>query len=77
LGLTGSDGFFVGHSAREFKDRAGKAKKHKKLIAGLVLLGKKIREIAAELKLSVSLIKRRRSEIKKTEGFTYWETVQI
>jgi len=77
LGLDGSEGFFIGHRSREFKDRAGKARKHKRLIAGLVLLGKKIREIAKELKLSISLVKRRRIEIKKSEGFTHWATAQI
>ena len=77
LGLAPSDGFFVSRRAREFKDRAGKARRHKKLIAGLILLGKKIREIAQELKLSVSLVKRRRTEIKKSEGFKIWAVAQI
>jgi len=77
LGLDGSEGYFIGRSSREFKDRAGKAKRHKKLISALVLLGKKIREIADELKLSVSLIKRRRSEIQKSEGFRFWAMAQI
>ena len=77
LGLDGSEGFFIGRRAREFQDRSGKAQRHKKLIAGLVLLGRKIREIAQELKLSVSLIKRRRTEMKKSEGFIYWAGVQI
>ena len=77
LGLSELDGFFASRRAREFKDRAGKARKHKKLIAGLVLLGKKIREIAQELKLSISLVKRRRIEIKKSEGFTHWAAAQI
>ena len=77
LGLDGSEGFFVGHRSREFKDRFGKAQKHKKLIAGLVLMGRKIREIAQELKLSISLIKRRRTEMKKSEGFTYWAGIPI
>jgi len=77
LGLEGSDGFFAGRRVREFKDRSGKAQRHKKLIAGLVLLGRKIKEIAQELKLSVSIIKRRRTEMKKSEGFTYWAGIQI
>lgn len=77
LGLNGSEGYFVGHPSREFKDRAGKAKRHKKLIAAFVLMGKKIREIADELKLSVSLIKRRRSEIKKSEGFSFWADIKL
>jgi hypothetical protein len=77
LGLDGSEGFFVGRRAREFKDRVGKAKRHKKLIAALVLLGKKISEIASELRLSLSIVKRRRAEIKKTEGFKFWASAQI
>ena len=77
LGLLESEEFFVSHRAREFKNRAGKACLHKKLIAGLVLLGKKIWEIAKELKLSISQVKRRRIEIKKTEGFAHWAAAQI
>jgi hypothetical protein len=77
LGLLESEGFFVSRRAREFKDRAGKAGRYKKLIAGLVLLGKKIREIAKELSLSISLVKRRRIEIKKSEGFAHWAAAQI
>ena len=41
LGLSLVDGFFVSRRAREFKNCAGKTRRHKKLIAGLVLLGKK------------------------------------
>ena len=77
LGLDRSDGFFVGHRAREFKNRAGKSKRHKKLIAALVLIGKKISEIASELRLSLSIVKRRRTEIKKAEGFKFWAAAQI
>jgi hypothetical protein len=77
LGLDGSEGFFVGHHVREFKDREGKAKRHKKLIAALVMLGKKISEIADELRLSISIVKRRRTEIKKSEGFKFWAAVKI
>ena len=77
LGLDGSEGFFVGKRSREFKNRAGKAKRHKKLIAALVMLGKKISEIADELRLSISLVKRRRTEMKKAEGFSFWATAKI
>lgn len=75
LGLDGSEGYFIGKPSREFKNRAGKTRLHKKLIAALVLAGKKIREIAQELHLSVSLIKRRRTEMKKAEGFSFWATL--
>ena len=77
LGLDGSEGFFVGRRSREFKDREGKAKRHKKLIAALVLLGKKISDIARELRLSISIVKRRRAEMKKSEGFTFWAAAQF
>lgn len=77
LGLDGSEGYFNGSRTREFKDRAGKAKRHKKMIAALVVLGKKISEIASELQLSISLVKRRRSEIKRMEGFLFWAGAQI
>jgi len=33
--------------------------------------------IAKELKLSISLVKRRRIEIKKSEGFAHWAAAQI
>jgi len=72
LGIDSSDGYFTGGRSRKFKDRAGKAKKHKKMIAALILAGKKIREIAGEIGLSISLIKRRRTEMKNAEGFTFW-----
>lgn len=62
---------------QEFKDRAGKTRLHKKLIAALVLAGKKIREIAQELRLSVSLVKRRRTEMNKAEGFGSWAAVSF
>ena len=75
LGLDGLEGYFIGKPSREFKNRAGKTRLHKKLIAALVLAGKKIREIAQELHLSVSLIKRRRTEMKKAEGFSFWATL--
>jgi len=77
LGLSASDGFFVGGRSREFKDRKRKTRRHKKLIAALVLVGKKITEIAKELCLSVSIIKRRRTEMKKAEGFSFWASAQI
>jgi hypothetical protein len=77
LGLSASDGFFAGRRTREFKDREGKTKYHKKMIAALILLGKKITEIASELYLSVSIIKRRRTEMKKKEGFDFWAAAQI
>ena len=72
LGLDGSEGYFTGRPLRKFKDRAGKTRLHKKLIAALVLAGKKIREIAQELRLSVSLVKRRRTEMDKAENFGFW-----
>lgn len=42
-----------------------------------MLAGKKIREIAQELHLSISLVKRRRMEMKKAEGFAFWSAVPI
>lgn len=75
LGLDGSEGYFTGQPLRKFKDRAGKTRLHKKLIAALVLAGKKIREIARELCLSVSLVKRRRTEMNKAEGFGFWAAI--
>lgn len=77
LGLDGSEGYFTGHPLRKCKDRAGKTRLHKKLIAALVLAGKKIREIAQELRLSISLVKRRRTEMNKAEGFGFWATVPV
>ena len=77
LGLDVSDGYFVNFRSREFKDREGKAKLHKKLISTMVLIGKKISEIACELHLSISLVKRRRSQMKKMEGFDFWAAVKI
>ena len=77
LGLDDSEGYFTGRRSREYKDRAGTTRRHKKWIAALVLAGKKIREIAQELHLSVSLVKRRRTEMKKAEGFTFWAAVPI
>lgn len=53
LGLDSSEGYFAGRRSREFKNRAGKTRLHKKWIASLVLAGKKIREIAQELHLSI------------------------
>ena len=38
---------------------------------------KKITEIAHELRLSISIVKRRRSEMKKTEGFLFWAAAEI
>ena len=77
LGLDDSEGYFTDRRSREYKDRAGKTRRHKKWIAALVLAGKKIREIAQELHLSVSLVKRRRTEMKKAEGFSFWAAVPI
>ena len=77
LGLDGSEGYFAGRRSREYKNRAGKTQLHKKWIAALVLAGKKIREIAQEMHLSISLVKRRRTEMKKAEGFTFWAAVPI
>ena len=39
--------------------------------------GKEIREIAQELHLSISLVKRRRTEMKKEEGFAFWSAVPV
>ena len=75
LGLDGSEGYFTGRPLRKCKNRAGKTRLHKKLIAALVLAGKKIREIARELRLSVSLVKRRRTEMNKAEGFGFWAEI--
>lgn len=75
LGLDGSEGYFTGRLLRKCKDRASKTRLHKKLIAALVLAGKKIREIAQELRLSVSLVKRRRTEMNKAEGFGFWAAI--
>lgn len=72
LGLDGSECYFTGRPLRKFKDRVGKTRLYKRLIAALVLAGKKIREIARELRLSVSLVKRRRTEMNKAEGFGFW-----
>lgn len=72
MGLDGTEGYFAGRPLRRFRDRAGKTRLHKKLIAALVLAGKKIREIARELRLSVSLVKRRRTEINRAKGFGFW-----
>lgn len=77
LGLDDSERYFTGRCSREYKDRAGKTQRHKKWITALVLARKKIHEVAQELHLSVSLVKCRRTEMKKTEGFTFWAAVSI
>ena len=77
LGLDGTEGFFTGRRSREGKNRAKITTIHKKKIATLVLAGKKIVEIARELGLSISLIKRRRTEMKKSEGFTFWAAIPV
>ena len=77
LELDDSEGDFTGRRSREYQNRAGKTWLHKKWIAALVLAGKKIREIAQELHLSISLVKRRRAEMKKAGGFKFWDAVPI
>ena len=71
LGLDGSGGDFSGRPSRKYKDRAGKTRLHKKLIATLILAGKRIWKITQELRLSISLIKSRRTEMNKAKGFTF------
>lgn len=46
LGLDDSEGYFTDRRSREYKDRAGKTRRHKKWIAALVLARKKIYEVA-------------------------------
>ena len=77
LGLDGTEGFFLGRRSHAGKDRAKTTAVHKKKIAELVLAGKKILEIARELRLSISLVKRRRSEMKKAEGFSFWAAILV
>lgn len=77
LGLDGTEGFFSGRRSRKGKNRTKTTVIHKKKIAALVLAGKKIVEIARELGLSISLIKRRRTEMKKAEGFSFWAAVPV
>lgn len=64
------------------KEKKNKGRKkltqcHKKAIAALVLLGKSISQIAKELGYSISLVKRRRTQMNKAEGFEYWAHLQI
>lgn len=53
-------------------NRKQKTTEHKMKISLLVQKGFKIKEIAKMLHLSESIVKRRRTEIKKGEGFSYW-----
>lgn len=46
LGLDDSERYFTDRRSREYKDRAGKTRRHKKWIAALVLARKKIYEVA-------------------------------
>lgn len=53
-------------------NRKQKTIEHKVQIAKLVIKGYTIKEIATKLGISESIVKRRRSEIKKGKGFSYW-----
>lgn len=54
------------------RNRKEKTKEHKMKISLLVLKGFKIKDIAKRLNISESIVKRRRTEIKKAEGFMFW-----
>lgn len=53
-------------------DRKEKTKYHKMMIALLTLKGMTIEEVATTLHISVSIVKRRRAEMKKAEGLSFW-----
>lgn len=70
-------GYFSGRPSRKYKDRAGKTRLHKKLIATLILAGKRIWKITQELRLSISLVKSCRTEMNKAKGFTFWADASV
>lgn len=73
LCLSSEDRFFRdGMKTRKNKGRKQKTFSQKSAIAKLVCAGKKIREIAHILGVSISLVKRRRAEMEKSEGFLAW-----